>query len=371
MILAAAADIEGIPDLKNDRWENTICMVSGFVGGMLMGFNGFMWSQSVIVEVYSFSVLSFMGVLCCLLRWTYAPEERRYLYGAFFLFGICFTNHMTLIVAAMGIEVLVAAAHPKLGRDLFLANSACWLLGLILKEKGIITTFDSADPNKISILFLIYNFVGIGSVAACAWLTLKTKQLLSEWASLLILTVLWAAGVSFYLYMPLASMTNPPMNWVYPREWDGFLHALTRGQYEKTNPTDIFSDPGRFFNQIGMYFDGAVEEYNWVCLLIGLIPFFLYPRMQKRERAWLIGLTAIYLCLSLLLILLLNPATDRQSRGLTKVFFIPSHIIISIGIGYGLTLIAAVLATQYERHRSWALIGSAIAAAVALYAFAS
>ena len=80
-------------------------------------------------------------------------------------------------------------------------------------------------------------------------------------------------------------MTNPPMNWGYPREWDGFLHALTRGQYEKTNPTDIFSDPGRFFNQIGMYFDGAVEEYNWICLLIGIIPFFLYPRMQKRERA--------------------------------------------------------------------------------------
>jgi hypothetical protein len=158
------------------------------------------------------------------------------------------------------------------------------------------------------------------------------------------------------------------MNWGYPRTWEGFLHALTRGQYEKTNPTSsIF----RFLDQVSMLISGAVDEFNLVYLLIGLIPFFFYFRMQKRERAWLIGLTAIYLCLSLLLILLLNPTTDRQSRGLTKVFFIPSHIIISIGIGYGLTLIAAVLATQYERHRRWALIGSAIATAVALYSYAN
>ena len=49
------------------QWESAICMVSGFVAGTLIGFNGFMWSQSVIVEVYAFSVASFMVVLLCLL----------------------------------------------------------------------------------------------------------------------------------------------------------------------------------------------------------------------------------------------------------------------------------------------------------------
>jgi len=89
--------MEGIADLKDiaQRWENSICVVSGFVAGGLLGFNGYMWSQSVIVEVYSFSVLSLMGVLVCLMRWIYAPHQRRYLYWAFFIFGICFTNHQT------------------------------------------------------------------------------------------------------------------------------------------------------------------------------------------------------------------------------------------------------------------------------------
>src|SRR5437660_5052726 len=50
--------IEGIEDLKNmtGRWESAICMVSGYVAGMLLGFNGLMWRQSVVVDVYAFTV---------------------------------------------------------------------------------------------------------------------------------------------------------------------------------------------------------------------------------------------------------------------------------------------------------------------------
>src|ERR1041385_2205722 len=117
--------MEGIEELKAmmGRLESAICMASGFVSGMLIGFNGFMWSQCVIVEVYAFSVCSFMVVLLCLLRWIYAPHQRRYLYLALFMHGISFTNHQTLIVAAMGIEVAIAAANLRVGRHLWLGNS--------------------------------------------------------------------------------------------------------------------------------------------------------------------------------------------------------------------------------------------------------
>ena len=92
----------------------------GFVAGALMGFNGYMWSQAVIVEVYTFSVLSLgrrAGLPSSLdLRAESAPVLST---PAFFLFGICFTNHMTLVLAAMGIEILIAAAQPKLRRRPF------------------------------------------------------------------------------------------------------------------------------------------------------------------------------------------------------------------------------------------------------------
>ena len=110
-----------------------------------------MWSQSVIVEVYSFSVCSFAFVLVFLLRWIHAPHQYRYLYLAMFMFGITFTNHQSLIIAAMGIEVAIAAAHFRLGRWLFLGNSICYVAGLLLKQQGMITTLDAnpGDPDHL------------------------------------------------------------------------------------------------------------------------------------------------------------------------------------------------------------------------------
>src|SRR5436853_688551 len=146
--------IEGIAELKTieRRWENALCVVSGFVAGMLLGFNGFMWSQAVIVEVYPLSVLSLSGVLVSLLRWIYAPHQRRYLYAAFFCFGICFNNHQSLLVTAMGLEVAIMAVQPRLGRELFFWNVIIYLGGLVLNKMGYITMLNDNVP-----VLLIYH----------------------------------------------------------------------------------------------------------------------------------------------------------------------------------------------------------------------
>ncbi len=360
--------LEGIQDLKGieRRWENGLCLVSGIVAAMLIGFNGFMWSQAIIVEVYTLSVLSLMGVLVCLLHWIYAPNRTRYLYVAAFLFGICFNNHQTLIVAAIGLEVAIAVARPKLGRDAFFANVVFYFAGLALNALGVMSTFQQNVP-----LFVVFNIVGISSLAVCVYLTVKTGGLLSEWRTVLITMMVWLAGVAFYLYMPLASATNPPMNWAYPRTFDGFIHAFTRGQYEKTNPTNLLSDPLRFFFQLKMYFEGAIDEFNLTYLLLAAVPFFFIGRMQQRERSWILGNTAIYACLAFILLILLNPNTDRQSRDLTKVFFTASHVTLAMFVGHGLSLVGAMMIVRYQQYRTWALYGAAIGTAVALYALAA
>ena len=353
--------VEGIEEFKGveRRWENPLCLVSGLVSGLLLGFNGFIWSQAVIVEVYTLAVLTFAGVLVCLFQWTYAPHRRGFLYAAFFLFGLCFCNHQTLIVAAMGIEVLIAMADKKLGRDLFLGNTVIWLVGILGHLSGSLNTFN-ANPALLG----IFCFVGIGSAITTAWLAYETRGLGNQFHLVLLCGVLWLLGAALYFYMPVASMSNPPMNWGYPRTWEGFIHAFTRGQYEKTTPT---SDPFLLIRQMFMYAEGAQEEFNWANLLIGLVPFLFLMRMQKRERGWIIGLTGIYLTLALLLMILLNPQVDRQSRELVKVFFTSSHIIITMAVGYGLSLIGALILTRYKEYRFWLLIGAAVACAFNLY----
>ncbi len=347
------------------RWEDALCMVSGFVAAMLLGFNGFMWSQAVIVEVYTLSVVSLMGVLICLLHWTYRPKQMRYLYIASFLFGICFNNHQTLIVAAMGLQVAIAMVDEKLGRDALFVNVFFYLLGLVLRAQGLLTTFDQNGP-----LFVIYNGVGLASIAGCVWLTLRTKGFMSEWKVVLITLAVWVLGVSFYFLMPLYSMTNPPMNWAYPRTFDGFIHAFTRGQYEKTSPTDFLSDPIRLILQLKMYLEGTTDEFHHAFLALAVVPFLFYTVLKKRERAWLVGNLAIGLCLSVLLLMLLNPQIDRQSKDLTKVFFTASHVTIAMFVGYGITFIGASLIMRYSEARTYAVYGGAVLAALALYALA-
>jgi tetratricopeptide (TPR) repeat protein len=352
--------IDALKDIEK-RSEGMICMVCGFVAAMLMGFNGYMWSQAIIVEVYTLSVLSLMLTLCFLLRWMYAPEQHKYLYGAMFFFGICLTNHMSLLVAAVGILVLIAAANANLGRVFFIGSAVCYAIGLIAKAAKMITVFDGNTP-----LFVVFNIIGLTTVVGAVVLIIRTQAFFKGFSHALLSLLAWGLGAVWYFYMPIASMSNPPLNWGYPRTAEGFIHAVKRGQYESVKPTDILAQPTKFAGQIGLYVDGAREEFTTVLLLVGLVPFVFIGQMKTRERAWLIGLAAIYLCLSGLLLWLLNPGLDRQSRELHKVFFTASHVVVAMGIGYGFALICGWLVRRYEVSRMWGLIGGGAAVLLAL-----
>lgn len=421
----SAMIIEGFENLRGiePRIEKAICVVCGYVAGMLMGFNGYLWSQAVIVEVYAISVLSLTGCMIFLMRWMHAPHQRKYLYWSIFWLGICFTNHQTLLVAAIGIEVAVLARDVRLGRDVFFGNCVLFVLAglLLLVRYGGAAGIATSGLNLAYIKAFIV--IGLASMVVTAWLFIQTgARLGTEWKPAIMMLLMWVLGASFYFYMPLAGLSNPPMQWGYPRTVEGFMHALTRGQYEKGNPT---SGLDRFFGQLQTYVEGSIEEMNivylfialiplaiifyrriepeekvwlgaasglyaFVCLfklathfaefrpvvlgmiygylflLIGIIPFlFLRHAGGRAERSWLAGLTTIFLFLSLMLIYLLNPPPDRQSQQLNRVFFTASYVPVAMCVGYGLALIAAAAVTQYARFRRVLLAGCGVAAAVA------
>ena len=389
--------MEGIEELRNitGKWENIICVVSGTVAGLLLGLGGVMWSESVAINRISpFGLPWMMIVLLCLLRWIYAPHQRGYLYCAMFFFGICLTIHQTLLCAAVGIEVAVAAAQPRLGRHLFLGNGILYVVAQILQKAQFITMLDTAQ-----MVLVIFHTVGVLSIVAYFWLAVRTKETFDEffldaaavgfvlfaalglsqgpffvllavatfaafifllwktrnlgldWLVVIVLGGLWVLGASFFFYEPIAGMTNPPMQWGYPRTVEGFFHALSRGQYEKASPSDVIHDPGHFIVQLGILVSDIATEFNWVLVFVALVPLLFFFKMQKRERSWIIGLVAIYLCIGVLLMVLMNTSSDRQSAELNKVFFITSHGLIAIMIGYGMALTAAYLATHFVRIR--------------------
>ncbi|MEI7903247.1 MAG: hypothetical protein WCK89_23650, partial [bacterium] len=133
---------------------------------------------------------------------------------------------------------------------------------------------------------ILWNFMIIG----LAWFMLPNGRSVS-------LTMLFAElGVSFYIYMPIVSdLRNPPMNWGYPRTWEGFKHAITRGQYEKIAPSDVFNK--KFLFQLGTYFTDLRVQFTLIAATLGFLPFTLWSFKAGGRR-----IRAMYVAIGLYLL---------------------------------------------------------------------
>ncbi len=142
---------------------------------------------------------------------------------------------------------------------------------------------------------VIWNFL----LLALAWFTLPNGKRVALTAFFMEL------GVSFYVYMPIVSdLRNPPMNWGYPRTWEGFKHAITRGQYEKISPSDIFSS--RMFSQVGFYFTDLRVQFTLIVATLGLLPFadWSFRRNGRSKRINGLDIAAsLYVAVSILVLI--------------------------------------------------------------------
>ena len=101
------------------------------------------------------------------------------------------------------------------------------------------------------------------------------------------------AGLAFYLYMPLSSDQNPPINWGYPRTWKGLVHAFSRGQYDKSRPLLRPLTETAYFIEVLKYFFANLKTQYAALILAGFLPFTAW-RIKRFNAAYLgIGL---FLC---------------------------------------------------------------------------
>ena len=203
---------------------------------------------------------------------------------------------------------------------------------------------------------IAWNFV----LLALAWATLPNGRSVAGAAFFAQL------GVSFYAYMPIVSdLRNPPMNWGYPRTWEGFKHAIMRGQYEAIG-VPSFPSIGAFFSFMGTqmkhYFGDVMVQFTDLLVPFAIVPFVaakwvVNKAHRKTFWQWMSAALACFLMMSGLLILLANVKGDLQDGFIQKVKFISSHAMIALWIGYGLVF-AAVLLVRALPTASWLKVGA-------------
>ncbi len=131
-------------------------------------------------------------------------------------------------------------------------------------------------------------------------------------------------------------MGNQPTNWGYPRTVEGFIHVLSRGQFEHLVPTHDFSTYLRQILQSGQM---TTENLGCFYSVAAMVPFCFIHRIRAPERGWLLGLLFTFLCLSFFTLAILNPPPDRQASSLVVEYFLGSHLVLAVWGGYGLILI--------------------------------
>jgi len=154
----------------------------------------------------------------------------------------------------------------------------------VMLRKGVLLGL--VNPNSHWFHFyLCLNFVFL-AVAAI---------MLPRGRAVAIMILMAQLGFAFYALMPIVSdLRNPPINWGYPRTWEGFLHALTRGQYEKISPADMFSPV--FIQQLGSYFTDLREQFTLPVALLGFLPFTAWQIKILGRR-----INALYVAIALAL----------------------------------------------------------------------
>ncbi len=388
--------------ILGENTESLFCSAAGICGGLLLAFGQGMWSQSVIAEVYSLNIFFQSLLLIFLYRWIREPGNAKWLMLCAFAFGLGITNHQTLMFMGLAIAVAVVfneleIFHAKyLGFTLgafagvvvslvgvYLGNlflqvigiAGCILSSLLIRKKFLVRDF--IITGSMYILLVGFNKMASGNPELAEYMWVSGPEHAGFWiwtiyalAVPLIATfvlpngkvvgptfLVMFIGLGFYFYMAFSSDQNPPINWGYPRTWQGFMHAITRGQYERVKLAHVFTP--RFLEQVATYFMDLRSQFLWPIAILAVIPFGFIWRTGKRNIGWFVTTLVAFLSVGLVFMILQNPKTDIQSLFIGRVQYIQSHAIYVLWLGYGILFLMTSLEALVKNNPYTKVIGVA------------
>jgi Tfp pilus assembly protein PilF len=194
--------------------------LTAFSFALLFAFSFSFWTQAVIAEVYTLHGLLVGLFLLSLYWWVRRPQADRPILAVFFTFALCMSNHhLTLALAPLPLLVPLLVR-----REIFWDVLVAGLLAAAVVYLGF--AWLSKDPTTWSTAVRFFYFALLALIVLLVWKGRRTDLRI-----VLLVPVMVVAGLLPYAYMPLASSTNPPMNWGYTRTPEGFFYSINRTQY--------------------------------------------------------------------------------------------------------------------------------------------
>jgi tetratricopeptide (TPR) repeat protein len=379
--------LRSLPWTENleESLKHWIAMAVGVAVALMFAFNRGVWLWACVPEMRVMSVLLFITMSFLFFGWMMRPEKYGYLYATVLVYALAIANHQTIAVMALpcmvgalavGLQLPGASLQERMKNlhvfwelvvaALFAATAGFFVLSWLRVDADYVAGLNgawtqwneqlaqwgqlasrplppgAAMPPKPPMPDAIkYFFMWItAGVCGTALVTIFSRLKFLNWKRALILTGLFLLGASFYFYMPLASSTNPPMNWGYASTKQGFLHAVSRGQYEKIKIANLFGTT--FLLQIKLQITALLNQYSWPVALFGLLPFVslagMWKQLKPRARSLFVFVLASFLTALFGLLMVINPGLDKQQQEINIKFFAPAHGFYAMMIGYGFVI---------------------------------
>lgn len=355
--------------VRNQGVSSVVAALISGSFGLLFAFSFSFWTQAVIAEVYTLHGLLVGLYIASLYWWVRRPSRDLPILAVFFTFALCMSNHhLTLALAPLPLLV-----------PLLIRRSVFWevLVASLLSASIIYLGFGWLSKD-LTTWHTAMRFFYLAMAAFAVLLVFKWQR--ADVRLVLLVPLAVILGLLPYAYMPIASSTNPPMNWGYTRTPEGFFYSINRTQYAgslsdlvvrtlgkgvgtapekppaRPDPTRISTmELGREF--ASYYWGKLLENFTlWsaIAFFAAILAIFRLPLYQR---------TFLYLLIiGFMLAAFLQPVMERTEvtidvwslqfpyHGYAYLFF---ALVCVVGTGYVLT--RAVDARPFLRHAAWIL----------------
>ena len=357
---AMATGLVALILVNSMRWagvEERLAQVLAVGWSLALACSVSMWSQAVIAEVYGLHSLCVMLYVVSLYRWLRDPAWTNGLAWSAFFFALGMSNHHLMIsLSVLPVMVLL------LKRRDFLAEGLLYLAGVAALVYWGFGYLSQEPPTWHASV----RFLWCAGLAFGLWMLIRRR--LQHWRTGLLVFVGVVVGLLPYVYMPMASSTNPPMNWGFTSTKEGFFYSINRSQYSGklsdqllktvgrvmgTAPPELLQPspqapgapaPESFRETLGkfsqLYWRKIIQNFTPISILALVAVFLLLGAVPAPARAWL-QVAAV----GFLLAGFLQPAFDKAGAdeaawllqmpylGYSHAFF-----VLLAGFGSGLAL---------------------------------
>jgi len=246
-----------------------------FLVSTVFAFGGIFFEQVINAKggIYTLNAFLMFSIIVSVLKWSENTKNSGSIFLSSFLLGLGFANHQTIMLIL-----------PSL------------LLYLFMTERSI---FSGNNIFKASLLFVL--------------------------------------GAAFYLYLPVRSISNPPLDWGNPENLSNFIAHVTRKGYGKL-AKNIFSLE-LVFRQNFEFFKYLVSQITPVFAALGL--FGIYQAFKSDKKIFW-SFFSLFLILGPGFIFIINPEPSSDDWPFIKIFTLPALSVFLVFSAAGILKLIAL-----------------------------